>query len=146
MRVAIACDHGGFEQKGPLADFLVNELGCEVIDEGPDTADAVDYPDYAAKVARDVSTGAADRGVLICGTGIGMAVAADKIKGVRASSITSPDFAALFRQHNNGNVVCLSGRFVELERNKEIVKTFITTEFEGGRHERRVAKIAALEA
>ena len=146
MRVAIACDHGGFEQKGPLADFLVSELGCEVIDEGPDTADAVDYPDYAAKVARDVSTGAADRGVLICGTGIGMAIAADKIQGVRASSIISPDFAALFRQHNNGNVVCLSGRFVELERNKEIVKTFITTEFEGGRHERRVAKITALEA
>ncbi len=145
MRVAIACDHGGFEQKQQLVDYLAGELGCEVIDEGPDTGDAVDYPDYASKVAHDVAEGRAERGVLICGTGIGMAIAADKVPGVRASSITTPAFAELFRQHNNGNVVCLSGRFIDVDQNKEIVKTFLSTEFEGGRHERRVAKITALE-
>ncbi len=146
MIVAIASDHGGFEQKAPLARYIADELGCEVRDLGPDTADAVDYPDYAEKVARVVSTGEADRGVLICGTGIGMAVAADKVPGVRASSITTPAFAELFRQHNDGNVVCLSGRFVDLAVNEEIVRTFLTTAFEGGRHERRVAKIVALDS
>ena len=145
MRVAIASDHGGFDQKGAIADFMATELSCGVVDFGPDTGDSVDYPDYAVKVAQAVSSGDADFGVLICGTGIGMAVAADKVSGVRASSITSPAFAELFRQHNNGNVVCLSGRFVDLEVNKQIVKTFLTTEFEGGRHERRVEKIMALD-
>ncbi|WP_276869412.1 ribose 5-phosphate isomerase B [Enorma massiliensis] len=145
MRVAIASDHGGFDQKGALADFMATELSCDVTDFGPETGDSVDYPDYAVKVAQAVSSGDADFGVLICGTGIGMAVAADKVPGVRASSITSPAFAELFRQHNNGNVVCLSGRFVDLEVNKQIVKTFLTTEFEGGRHERRVEKIMALD-
>lgn len=145
MRVAIASDHGGFDQKGALADFMATELSCDVTDFGPDTGDSVDYPDYAVKVAQAVSSGDADFGVLICGTGIGMAVAADKVSGVRASSITSPAFAELFRQHNGGNVVCLSGRFVDLEVNKQIVKTFLTTEFEGGRHERRVEKIMALD-
>lgn len=145
MRVAIASDHGGFDQKGALADFMATEMSCDVADFGPDTGDSVDYPDYAVKVAQAVSSSDADFGVLICGTGIGMAVAADKVSGVRASSITSPAFAELFRQHNNGNVVCLSGRFVDLEVNKQIVKTFLTTEFEGGRHERRVEKIMALD-
>lgn len=145
MRIAIGADHGGFEQKQELKAYIANELGCEVEDMGCDSTESVDYPDYAAPVARAVAEGSADFGVLVCGTGIGMAIAADKIDGVRASSITSPAFAELFRQHNNGNVVCLSGRFVELDVNKEIVKTFLTTAFEGGRHEGRVAKITALE-
>lgn len=145
MRVAIASDHGGFEHKQELVNYLANELGCEVLDMGPDSDASVDYPDYAAPVARAVSAGEADRGVLVCGTGIGMALAADKVPGVRASSITSVPFAELFRQHNNGNVVCLSGRFVDLDVNKEIVKTFLTTEFEGGRHEGRVAKVMDLD-
>ena len=145
MRVAIAADHGGFEQKQQLVDFLAKDMGVDVIDMGPDTPESVDYPDYAVRVARAVSDGTADRGVLICGTGIGMALAADKVAGVRASSITSPAFAELFRQHNNGNVVCLSGRFVDLAVNEEIVRTFLTTDFEGGRHERRVAKVEALD-
>ena len=92
-----------------------------------------------------VKLDSASLGLAIFGCAIGMAVAADKVPGVRASSITSPAFAELFRQHNNGNVVCLSGRFVDLEVNKQIVKTFLTTEFEGGRHERRVEKIMALD-
>ncbi len=145
MRIAIASDHGGFEQKQALVAYLAEDLGCEVLDMGPDSDASVDYPDYAAPVARAVASGEVDRGVLVCGTGIGMALAADKVAGVRASSITSVPFAELFRQHNNGNVVCLSGRFVDLDVNKEIVKTFLSTEFEGGRHEGRVAKVMALD-
>ena len=145
MRIAIGADHGGFEQKQELKAYIANELGCEVEDMGCDSTESVDYPDYAAPVARAVAEGSADFGVLVCGTGIGMAIAADKIDGVRASSITSPAFAELFRQHNNGNVVCLSGRFVDLDVNKEIVRVFLSTEFEGGRHTRRVDKINALD-
>lgn len=144
MRIAIASDHGGFEQKQELVSFMASE-GHDVCDLGPDNASSVDYPDYAEKVARMVSSGDADRGVLVCGTGIGMALAADKVAGIRASSITSPEFADLFRRHNNGNVVCLSGRFVESEVNREIVRTFLTSEFEGGRHATRVAKVMALD-
>ena len=101
MRIAIGADHGGFEQKQELAAYIANELGCEVEDMGCDSTESVDYPDYAAPVARAVAEGSADFGVLVCGTGIGMAIAADKIDGVRASSITSPAFAELFRQQND---------------------------------------------
>ena len=145
MRVAIGADHGGFEQKQELARYLAEELGCEVVDMGTDSTESVDYPDYAEKVARAVGKGEDERGVLICGTGIGVSLAADKVAGVRASSITSVPFAELFRQHNNGNVVCLSGRFVDLDVNKAIVKTFLETPFEGGRHQQRVDKIMALD-
>lgn len=145
MRVAIASDHAGFEQKQQLVDFLASELKVGTVDCGPDTDGRVDYPDYAVKVANMVATGAADRGVLVCGTGIGMALAADKVAGIRAASITTPEFADLFRRHNDGNVVCLSGRFVDLDVNKDIIKVFLTSEFEGGRHAERVAKIMKLD-
>lgn len=145
MRVAVGSDHAGFEQKQKLAAYIADELGYEVVDLGTTNEESVDYPDYAEKVARFVAAGKAERGVLVCGTGIGVSLAADKVAGIRASSITSPEFAALFRQHNDGNVVCLSGRFVELDVNKEIVRVFLSTEFEGGRHTRRVDKINALD-
>lgn len=145
MRVAIASDHAGFEQKQMLADFLAQELDVDVQDLGPATDDRVDYPDYAEKVAHAVASGDADRGVLVCGTGIGMALAADKVAGIRAASIVTPDFADLFRRHNDGNVVCLSGRFVDLQVNKDIIKVFLTAEFEGGRHAERVAKVMMLD-
>ena len=106
MKISIASDHAGFEQKQALVGYLASK-GHDVIDRGPDCDDRVDYPDYAARVAHDVVDGMAERGVLVCGTGIGMALSADKVPGVRASSITSVPFAELFRQHNNGNVVCL---------------------------------------
>ena len=145
MRVAIASDHAGFEQKQQLVDYLASELKVDTIDCGPDTDDRVDYPDYAKKVADMVVSGTADRGVLVCGTGIGMALAADKVAGIRASSITTPEFADLFRRHNDGNVVCLSGRFVDLQGHKDIIKVFLTAEFEGGRHAERVAKVMKLD-
>lgn len=144
MKISIASDHAGFEQKQLLVDYLVSK-GHDVIDRGPDTDDRVDYPDYAAIVARDVAGGSAERGVLVCGTGIGMAVAANKIDGVRAANVTSPLFAALAREHNDANIVAVSGRFVDEPTNREILDAFISTEFGGGRHAGRVEKIAALE-
>lgn len=144
MRIAIASDHAGFEQKTALVPFLQG-LGHEVVDMGPETGDRVDYPDYAEKVGRAVAAGEADRGVLVCGTGIGMAVAADKIAGIRAVNITSPEFAELARRHNDANVITLSGRFIPLEENQRILKVFLVAEFEGGRHAQRVAKIMALD-
>ncbi|HIY82553.1 ribose 5-phosphate isomerase B [Rubneribacter sp.] len=145
MRISIASDHAGYEQKQALVDHLT-EQGHDVIDRGPDTDARVDYPDYAALVARDVAGGAAERGVLVCGTGIGMAVAANKVRGIRAANVTSPVFAALAREHNDANVVAVSGRFVDLSTNREIVDTFLSTDFGGGRHADRVCKISALES
>lgn len=145
MRIAIGSDHAGFEQKQMLKSYIANELGHEVIDLGPDSDARCDYPDYGEKVARCVAAGDADRGVCVCGTGIGIAIAADKVAGVRASSITTPEFADLFRRHNDGNVIGLSGRFVDPEVNREIVRVFLISEFEGGRHAQRVAKIMKLD-
>ena len=140
MRIVIASDHAGFCQKDVIAD-CVRSLGHEVEDLGPATADRVDYPDYADKVARAVAEGKADRGILICGTGLGMAMTADKVAGIRAAAITSVEFSKLFREHNDGNVLCLSGRFVAPMDNCAIVKAFLTTDFGGGRHACRVEKI-----
>ena len=144
MKLSIASDHAGFEQKQQLAEYLRN-LGHEVLDRGPDSDDRVDYPDFAELVARDVAEGVAERGVLVCGTGIGMAVAANKIDGIRAANVTTPEFAALSREHNDANIVTVSGRFVALEENERIMDAFIETEFGGGRHAGRVQKIMDLE-
>lgn len=144
MIISIASDHAGFEEKERLVDYLL-ELGHDVINRGPDNDDRVDYPDFAALVARDVVAGDADRGILVCGTGIGMAIAANKVDGIRAANVVSPEFAALAREHNDANIVSLSGRFVIDEVNRAIVKAFLETEFGGGRHAGRVEKIMALE-
>ena len=143
MKISIASDHAGFEQKELLKAYLAQNH--EVIDRGPDSDDRVDYPDFAGLVAQDVADGVVDRGVLVCGTGIGMALAADKVPGCRAANIINPQFAALCRQHNDANIITLSGRFVDVEVNKEILDTFLTTDFEGGRHTGRVEKIMAFD-
>lgn len=140
MRVAIASDHAGFLQKKPVIEFI-QSMGHEVLDLGPDSDGRVDYPDYADKVARKVASGKAEYGVLICGTGLGMAIAADKVAGIRAVSVRDTTFARLAREHNDANIVCLSGRFVSLMDNCDIVETFLTTQHAGGRHTDRVAKI-----
>ena len=144
MKISIASDHAGFEQKQGLVDYLVAQ-GHDVIDRGPDSDERVDYPDYAALVARDVAGGAAERGVLVCGTGIGMAVAANKVDGIRAVNVINPQFAELSREHNDANVVAVSGRFIDESVNREILDAFVSTSFGGGRHAGRVEKIAALE-
>lgn len=144
MRISIGSDHAGFEQKQALVDYLVGK-GYDVIDRGPDSDDRVDYPDFAVPVAQDVADGDVDYGVLVCGTGIGMAMAADKVPGVRAANIITPEFAALCREHNDANVITLSGRFVALEENERILDTFLSTDFGGGRHAGRVEKIMELD-
>ena len=145
MRVSIGSDHAGFEQKQALVDYLVGK-GYDVIDRGPDNDDRVDYPDYAAPVARDVADGVAERGVLVCGTGIGMAMAADKVPGVRAANIVNPEFAALCREHNDANMMALGAGFVGELLALEIVDTFLDTPFSNGeRHKRRIEKLMAVE-
>lgn len=145
MRVAIGSDHAGFDQKERLKAHLADE-GYEIVDMGTESADvSVDYPDYAEQVARAVAAGTVDRGVLVCGTGIGMAMAANKVDGVRAANVTDPAFALLARQHNDANVVAVSGRFVAEETNAEIVDAFLGADFEGERHMRRIDKITGLE-
>ncbi len=144
MKISIGSDHAGFEQKQQLASYL-RECGHEVIDCGPQTDERCDYPDYAQLVAKEVVTGACERGVLVCGTGIGMAIAACKIDGIRAANVINTQFAALCREHNDANIVTLSGRFVSLEENKAILDVFLSTEFGGGRHAGRVQKIMDLE-
>ena len=144
MKVSIASDHAGFEQKQQLAAYLAAQ-GFDVVDRGPANDDRVDYPDFAALVAADVAAGTAERGVLVCGTGIGMAIAANKVDGVRAANVVTPEFAQLSREHNDANVVTVSGRFVDLETNERILDAFLSTEFAGGRHTGRVEKIMALQ-
>lgn len=144
MNVSIASDHAGFEQKQLLAAYL-HEKGYDVIDRGPENDNRVDYPDFAQLVAQDVAQGRAERGVLVCGTGIGMAMAAGKIAGIRAANITSPEFAVLCREHNDANVITLSGCFVDIETNKRILDAFFETKFAGGRHTGRVEKINNLD-
>jgi ribose 5-phosphate isomerase B len=145
MRIAIGSDHAGFDQKARLADYLT-EHGHTVADIGcTNGEDSVDYPDFALVVGNAVSSGDADFGVLVCGTGIGMAIAANKVAGVRAANVTDPGFAKLAREHNDANIVTLSARFVPLQVNEEILDGFLATPFAGARHAGRVAKITAAE-
>ena len=144
LRIALASDHGGFEQKEELKPWL-GGLGFIVDDFGCDSEESVDYPDYAKRAARAVARGDDDYGVLVCGTGIGMMIAANKVHGVRAANLTSTEFAKLSREHNNANIATLSGRFTSLEDNKAILETFLGTEFSGDRHARRVEKIMTIE-
>lgn len=144
MKVSIGSDHAGFEQKEQLKEYM-QAAGYEVVDRGCYSDERCDYPDFAAPVARDVAEGRAERGVLVCGTGIGMAMSADKVPGVRAANIVTPEFAELCREHNDANVITLSGRFVELDVNKQILDAFFATPFGEGRHTGRVAKIMALD-
>jgi ribose 5-phosphate isomerase B len=145
MRIVIGSDHAGFDQKQRLAIYLA-EKGHEVRDVGTSNAEeSVDYPDFALAAARSVAAGEADFGVLVCGTGIGMAIAANKVSGVRAANVTDPEFAALAREHNDANVVTLSARFVPVQVNEAILDGFLGTEFGGARHAGRLAKITAAE-
>lgn len=140
LKVAIASDHAGFPQKSELIEY-VRSLGFQVEDFGPESDDRVDYPDFAKKVALKVADKSVDYGILICGTGIGMAIAANKIKGIRAANVTSAEFAHLSREHNDANILTLSGRFVDCNTNKLCVKEFLTTDFAQGRHTERLNKI-----
>ncbi len=145
MRVAIGADQGGYELKQHVVEFLVAQ-GHQVEDMGTYSPESVDYPDIAAPLARAVAAGEFERGILICGTGIGMSMAANKIHGVRAAVCVNSYMARMARQDNDANVLCMGGRVVGPGLALEIVQTFLESEFAAGRHARRVGKIGALES
>jgi ribose 5-phosphate isomerase B len=137
MRIALSADHAGFELKDQLAAWL-SETGHEVIDLGTNSGDSVDYPDYGASLARAVASGDADRGIAVCGSGIGIAIAANRNPGCRCAQVNEPLSASLARTHNDANAIALGSRLIGPEMAKACVTAFLTTEFEGGRHQRRV--------
>lgn len=144
MKIAIAADHGGYTLKEEIKKVIL-DLGHEVEDFGCECLDSVDYPDYALPVAEKVAQGQFDRGILICGTGIGMSIAANKVKGIRCALVHDLFSAKATRQHNDSNVLAMGGRIIGPGVATEIVKIWLTTEFEGGRHENRVKKITEIE-
>jgi ribose 5-phosphate isomerase B len=144
MKIAIGADHAGFSLKEQLRQKLAQE-GHEVVDFGTESDASCDYPDFAQPVARDVAQGRSDRGILVCSTGIGMAIAANKVDGVRAAPAQSDDEVKFTREHNDANVLTLGAKYLDQNRAMELIHRFLNTEFAGGRHARRVAKIAQLE-
>jgi len=145
MRIAVGSDHRGYDVKKKIIQ-LVERLGNEVVNAGADSGESVDYPDVASDVARLVSRGEVDRGILICGTGIGMCIAANKFPGVRAAPCHDDLTAEMSRRHNDLNVLCLSADMLGGRLIDRMVEIWLTTEFEGGRHARRVEKIRQLDA
>src|SRR5437879_3577164 len=144
MKIAIGADHAGFSLKEKLRQKLADE-GHEIVDYGTATDASCDYPDFAQPVAREVAQGRSDRGILVCSTGIGMAMAANKVDGVRAAPAQSEDEVHFTREHNDANVLTLGAKYLDENRAIELIHIFLNTEFAGGRHARRVAKIAQLE-
>lgn len=144
MKIAIGADHAGYQLKDSLKKLL-DEMGVAYQDFGTTSAQSVDYPDFARLVAEGVGAGTFDRGILVCGTGVGMAIAANKVAGVRSAAIVDTDTAKLSREHNDLNVIALGARVLPESRAREIVRAFLQTPFAGGRHTDRVNKIRALE-
>ena len=144
MKVAIGSDHAGIELKKDIL-ALLNEMKIGCVDYGTDSPQSVDYPDFGEKVSREVSAGKADRGILICGTGIGMSIVANKIPNIRAALCNDLFTAKMSRLHNDANVLVIGGRIVGRDLAKEIVRTWFSTEFEGGRHANRLNKIKLIE-
>jgi ribose 5-phosphate isomerase B len=144
MRIAVAADHAGFTLKEHVKELLEAE-GHEVLDAGPETEEPVDYPLTAARAARQVGEGQAEAGVLVCGSGVGVSIVANKVDGVRAVNAHDPDEAEMARRHNDANVLTLAGRRLSEDRADEIVRAFLGADFEGGRHARRVGQITELE-
>ncbi|MGE4545883.1 MAG: ribose 5-phosphate isomerase B [Pedobacter sp.] len=140
----IASDHGGLELKESIKAYLENR-GIEVRDLGTNNGDSVDYPDFGERVGKAISTGEADKGILICGTGIGMSIVANKFPGVRAALIWDGFTARMSKEHNNANIIVMGGRMLTAENAKEMVGVWLDAEFEGGRHQKRLDKIAQIE-
>ena len=144
LRFVLGADHAGFALKEKVRDYLVR-AGHEVDDQGPATPDPVDYPDFAEKVACEVAAKQADYGVLVCGTGIGMMLAANKVPGIRAVAANDTISARMAREHNNANILTLGGRMIDESAMHQIVDTWLSTPFAGGRHQRRLEKIDAID-
>ena len=144
MKIAIGCDHGGLEHKTAIAEHL-RERGFEVEDFGIYEQKSVDYPEIALKVAKSVAEKENELGILVCGTGIGMSLAANKVKGIRAAAVSEHFSAKYTRLHNNSNILCLGGRVIGVGTALELADIFVDTQFEGGRHQRRIDMISAIE-
>lgn len=144
MKIALGADHAGFELKQKVKEYL-GKKGIEVNDIGTNSTESVDYPDFARLVAHEVAQHRADYGVLVCGSGIGMAITANKVGGIRAANVSDEQDARLSREHNNANVLAIGARIIGDEKAMKIIDIFLNTQFAGGRHERRVEKIAAIE-
>ena len=144
MKIAVGCDHGGFEHKNAIAEHL-KERGFEVTDYGILELKSVDYPEIAEKLCKSIVDGENELGILVCGTGIGMSIAANKVKGIRAAACSEHFSAKYTRLHNNSNVLCLGGRVIGVGTAIELADLFVDTEFEGGRHQKRVDMITAIE-
>lgn len=144
MKIAIGSDHAGFEMKALIVK-IIREMGFEVNDMGTDSSCSVDYPDYAFTVAQAVSNGEYERGILICGTGIGMSIVANKLKNIRAALCNDLFTAKMSRLHNDANILCIGARVIGSDLAKEIVKVWLTTSFEGERHLKRLEKINLIE-
>ena len=142
MKIALASDHAGYELKEAIKEYLT---AYEVIDYGTFSLESMDYPDTGFKAAEAVSNGECDRGILICGSGIGMSIVANKVKGIRAALCVSTEFATLSRKHNDANILVLPGRFVSRHFAGEIIRIWFSAEFEGDRHQRRLDKISKYE-
>lgn len=144
MKVALAADHAGFEEKEKIKKTL-DAIGVEYTDMGTDSFESVDYPDLAKKVGEAVASGEYERGLLVCGSGTGMAIAANKVPGIRAAVAWNEEIARLARKHNDANVLSLAARYIPEDEQDKIVRAFLSSDFEAGRHERRVEKITQIE-
>lgn len=144
MKIAIGNDHAAVAMKQEVAAYL-KELGHEVVNMGTDRAESCNYPEYGEKVARAVAGGEADCGVLICGTGVGISIAANKVKGIRAAVCSEPTTARLVKEHNNANIIAFGARIIGIETAKDILDAYLNAEFEGGRHQKRIDLIYAIE-
>ena len=144
MKIAVGCDHGGLEHKNAIAEHLKSE-GFEVEDFGIYENKSVDYPELALKVANSIKNGENELGILVCGTGIGMSLAANKVNGIRAAACSEHFSAKYTRLHNNSNILCLGGRVIGIGTALELCDIFVNTEFEGGRHQRRIDMITEIE-
>jgi ribose 5-phosphate isomerase B len=144
MKIALGADHAGYELKEKIKHFL-GERAVEVRDQGTFSYDSVDYPDFARKVGEDVAAHKSDFGILVCGSGIGMAIAANKVPGIRAANVNSENEAKLSREHNNANVLAIGARIVDAQKAMSIVEAWLAAAFAGGRHQLRVEKIAQIE-
>jgi len=144
MKIAVGADHAGYQLKDQIREHLERK-GITVRDAGTNSSDSVDYPDYARSVAHEVNQGRVDLGILVCGSGIGMAIAANKVEGIRAAHVSSEYEAQMSREHNNANVLTLGARILNAEQAVAIVDQWLAAQFAGGRHERRVEKISQIE-
>src|SRR3954465_13735478 len=144
MRIAIGADHAGYELKEKIKEYL-SKQGHDLQDEGTNSTESVDYPDFARKVGEDVAARSVDLGILVCGSGIGMAIAANKVPGVRAANVSSEYEAQMSRQHNDANVLAIGSRILDEGTAEEIVDRWLKAQFAGGRHQKRVDKIMQIE-